>query len=67
MRAKGVFVVRTTRTGSGALVRNGETNDDKNDYVVVDDQNPAKARILTALALTKTTDTKELQRLLWKY
>ncbi|HZE92683.1 MAG TPA: asparaginase [Rhizobacter sp.] len=67
VRAKGVIIVRTTRTGSGAIVRNGETNDDKNDYVVVDDQSPAKARILTALALTKTTDTKELQRIFWKY
>lgn len=66
-RAKGVFIVRTTRTGSGLTVRNGETNDDKNDYVVVDDQNPAKARILMALALTKTTDTKELQKIFWKY
>lgn len=67
VRAKGVFVVRATRTGSGAIVRNGETNDDQNDYVVVDDQSPAKARILMALALTKTADTRELQRIFWKY
>jgi glutamin-(asparagin-)ase len=66
-RAKGVFIVRTTRTGSGLTVRNGETNDDKNDYVVVDDPNPAKARLLMALALTKTADTQELQKTLWKY
>lgn len=66
-RGKGAFIVRTTRSGSGALVRNGETNDDKNDYVVVDDQNPAKARILLALALTKTADTKELQKIFWRY
>ena len=67
VRAKGVFVVRTTRTGSGAVVRNGETNDDENDYIVVDDQNPAKARLLMTLALTKTSDTHELQRIFWKY
>lgn len=67
VRAKGVFVVRTTRTGSGVVVRNGETNDDQNDYVVVDDQNPAKARLLMALALTKTTDTRELQKIFLKY
>lgn len=66
-RAKGVFVVRTTRTGAGAIVRNGETNDDENDYVVADDQSPARARLLMALALTKTTDTKELQEIFWKY
>lgn len=67
VRARGVFVVRTTRTGSGAVVRNGETNDDENDYIVVDDQNPAKARLLMTLALTKTSDTRELQRIFWKY
>ncbi|NMM27994.1 MAG: asparaginase [Glaciimonas sp.] len=67
VRAKGVFIVRTTRTGSGSIVRNGETDDDKNDYMVIDDQNPAKARLLMALVLTKTSDTKELQKIFWKY
>ena len=67
VRVKGVFVVRATRTGSGVVVRNGEINDDQNDYIVTDDQNPAKARILMALALTKTTNTKELQEIFWKY
>ncbi|MEP7246224.1 MAG: L-asparaginase, partial [Gammaproteobacteria bacterium] len=67
VRAKGVFIVRATRTGSGAVVRNAEINDDENDYVVVDDQSPAKARILMALALTKTTDTREIQRMFLKY
>ncbi|GHC22043.1 glutaminase-asparaginase [Kushneria pakistanensis] len=66
-RARGVFIVRTTRTGSGAVVRNGEAEDDKYDYIVVDDQNPAKARLLMALALTKTTDTAKLQEIFWKY
>jgi len=66
-RAKGVFIVRTTRLAYGYTVRNGETNDDKNDYIVADDQNPAKSRILLALALMKTHDTKELQRIFWKY
>jgi len=67
VRAKGVLIVRATRTGSGAVVRNAEVDDDKNDYVVVDDQSPAKARILMSLALTKTTDTRELQRIFLKY
>jgi glutamin-(asparagin-)ase len=35
--------------------------------VVTDDQNPQKARILTALALTRTNDSKELQNIMWKY
>src|SRR5450830_585890 len=54
-------------TGSGVVIRNGEQNDDKFDWVVTDDQNAQKARILTALALTKTNDSKELQKILWKY
>ena len=67
LRSKGIIIVRATRTGSGPVVRNGETNDDELDYVVTGDQNAAKARILLSLALTKTTDTKELQNIFWKY
>lgn len=67
VREKGVFVVRGTRTGSGPVVRNGEANDDQSDFIVTDDQNPAKARILMALALTKFNGTKELQQIFWKY
>jgi glutamin-(asparagin-)ase len=66
-RAKGVHIVRASRTGSGVVIRNGEQPDDKYDWLVVDDQLPQKARILMALALTKTNDTKELQKILWKY
>jgi L-asparaginase/Glu-tRNA(Gln) amidotransferase subunit D len=67
VRAKRVLNVRATRTGSGAVVRNGETNDDANDYIVVDDQNPAKAHLLMAPALTKASNTGELQKKFWKY
>jgi len=31
------------------------------------DLNPQKARILAAVALTKTNDSKELQRIFWEY
>ena len=48
-------------------MRNGSINDDQFGLVVADDQNPAKARILLALALTKTTDLRELQRIFWQY
>ncbi|MGC1172540.1 asparaginase [Polaromonas sp.] len=67
IRGKGVFVVRATRTGSGVVIRNNSVKDDANDWLVVDDQNPQKARLLLALALTKTTDTKELQKIFLKY
>ena len=31
------------------------------------DLRPQKARILATVALTKTSDTKELQRIFWEY
>lgn len=48
------------------VVRNGEVEDDKYDFVVADNLNPQKARILLMLALTKTTDAKEIQRIFWE-
>jgi glutamin-(asparagin-)ase len=57
-----VFIVRASRTGSGVVIRNGEQPDDKYDWIVTDDQIAQKARILMALALTKTNDPKALQR-----
>ncbi|MEN7530423.1 asparaginase [Cupriavidus sp. 2SB] len=66
-QAKGVQVVRASRTGSGIVVRNAEQPDDKYNWIVTDDQLPQKARILMALALTKTNDPKALQQIFWKY
>ncbi|MBP0630290.1 MULTISPECIES: asparaginase [unclassified Cupriavidus] len=66
-RAKGVQIVRASRTGSGVVVRNAEQPDDKYDWIVTDDQLPQKARILMALALTQTSDPKALQQVFWKY
>ena len=67
LRASGVFIVRSTRSGSGAVVRDGPLSDDRYDWIAVDDQNPQKARLLMALALTQTDDTSELQRIFWTY
>jgi L-asparaginase len=66
-RAKGIVVVRASRVGAGAVARNGEANDDVLDFVVADNLNPQKARILLALALTRTTDTHEIQRMFYEY
>ncbi|KWR91719.1 asparaginase [Cupriavidus sp. IDO] len=66
-RAKGVQIVRASRTGSGVVIRNAEQPDDKYDWIVTDDQLPQKARILMALALTKSNDSKALQQIFWKY
>jgi L-asparaginase len=66
-RKKGVVVVRASRVGNGIVARNGEADDDKLDFVVADNLNPQKARILLMLALTKTSDTKEIQRMFYTY
>jgi L-asparaginase len=66
-RKKGVVIVRASRVGNGIVARNGEADDDKLDFVVADNLNPQKARILLMLALTKTSDTKEIQRMFYTY
>jgi L-asparaginase/glutamin-(asparagin-)ase len=66
-RAKGVVIVRSSRVGQGILARNGEANDDQLDFVVSDTLSPQKARILLMLALTKTSSTKEIQRMFATY
>ena len=65
--AKGVQVIRSSRVPAGFVLRNAEQPDDKYDWVVAHDLNPQKARILAAVALTKTSDSKELQRIFWQY
>ncbi|MES2889159.1 MAG: type II asparaginase [Pseudomonadota bacterium] len=66
-RAKGVLVIRSSRVIDGFVLRNAEQPDDQNDWVVAHDLNPQKAKILAAVALTRTRDTKELQRIFWQY
>ena len=66
-RKKGVIVVRSSRVGNGIVARNGEAKDDELDFVVSDTLNAQKARILLMLALTKTSDTKEIQRMFYSY
>jgi glutamin-(asparagin-)ase len=68
LRKQGVHIVRSSRvTGGGFVIRNAEQPDDKYDWVVAHDLNPQKARILAAVALTKTQDSKDLQRIFWEY
>jgi L-asparaginase len=66
-RRSGVIVVRSARVGNGIVARNAEVNDDQRDFVVSDTLNPQKARILLMLALTRTKDTKEIQRMFYEY
>lgn len=66
-RKKGMIVVRSSRTGTGITARNGEANDDELDFVAADNLSPQKARILLMLGLTKTQNTKDLQRMFMMY
>ena len=68
LRKDGVQIIRSSHVNNGGFVlRNAEQPDDKNDWVVAHDLNPQKARILAMVALTKTQDSKELQRMFWEY
>jgi glutamin-(asparagin-)ase len=68
LRAKGVHIVRSSRVvGGGFVIRNAEQPDDQYDWVAAHDLNPQKARLLTALALTKTNDAKTIQRFFLEY
>jgi L-asparaginase len=64
---KGVVVVRGTRVGSGIVRRNIELDDDALGFVSAMELNPQKARILLRLALTKTKDAREIQRMFGEY
>jgi L-asparaginase len=76
--AKGVYVVTSTRTGAGRIAaRDPVVAQDDSDRVAsrtgagfriaAEDLAPLKARILLMLALTKTTDTAEIQRMFMEY
>jgi L-asparaginase len=59
---KGIVVVRSTRVRSGFVTRNVEVDDDKNGFVVSEDLNPQKARILAQLLIASgVTDPVKLQ------
>jgi glutamin-(asparagin-)ase len=66
-RRSGVQVVRASRAGAGPLVRNAGAYDDEHGFLVVDDQDPQKARILLGLGLSVTQDTARLQDIFWNH
>jgi L-asparaginase len=63
---KGVFVVSTTRTGSGGVPGGGRGGGTSR-RINGDDLQPVKARILLMLALAKTQDPAEIQRMFREY
>ncbi|MDI1258502.1 type II asparaginase [Aquabacterium sp.] len=68
LRLQGIQVIRSARVmGGGFVLRNAEQPDDQYDWVVAHDLNPQKARILASLALTRTNDSREIQRMFMEY
>lgn len=78
--SKGVFIVTSTRTGSGRIAppqRGGggpppdqltPAQQRRRQFTIAgEDHTPIKARVLLMVALTKTTDRNELQRIFSEY
>jgi L-asparaginase len=73
----GVFVVTTTRTGSGRIAGGrggrgrggaaGPPPEEVRRRIAGEDLAPVKARVLLMLALTRTTDPAEIQRMFSEY
>jgi L-asparaginase len=64
---KGIVCVRSTRVATGQVGRSVEVDDDKLGLVASLGLNPQKSRVLLRLALTKTKDLKEIQRMFDQY
>jgi len=65
VRRAGVLVVVSSRAGSGRVLPRASLV--KRGFVVADNLNPQKARVLTMVALTRTDDPAEVQRMFDEY
>jgi L-asparaginase len=63
--AQGIVVVQSTRAGSGRVFRGTKLR--QAGFLVADNLNPQKARILLALALTVTKDPDTITRMFRTY
>ncbi len=67
-RDRGVAVVVTTRTGSGRISPDSNAVRGRADRRIAgEDLSPVKARVLLMLALTRTSDPAQLQRIFQEY
>jgi L-asparaginase len=66
-RKKGIVIVRSSRVGNGMVTRSTENRDDELGFVASDTLSPQKARILTMLALMRTNDVGQIQRMFYEY
>jgi len=63
----GTVIVRSSRVPTGTVSRNVEIDDDSLGFIVSDELNPAKARILLMLALLEDRSSASLQQLYYAY
>ena len=66
-RQKGILVVRSSRVPTGPTTLDAEVDDAKYQFVASQELNPQKSRVLLMLALTKTTDWKQIQQYFNEY
>jgi L-asparaginase len=64
-RAQGVLIVQSTRAGSGRVLPRAVFHE--HGFVPADNLNPQKARVLAMLALTRTDDPREVERMFTEY
>lgn len=64
---KGIVVCRSNRAGSGRTTLYNEVDDAALGFVVGDDLNPQKARILLMLSLMETSDRAKIQNNFFEY
>jgi L-asparaginase len=64
---QGIFIVRSSRVPTGTVGRNVELDDDACKFIVSDELNPAKARILLMLAISNQYDRDRIQQLFYTY
>ncbi len=67
MASRGIFIVRSSRVPTGTVDRNIEVDDDTNQFIVSDELNPAKARILLMLALLREPGFQQVQDLFYTH
>ncbi len=63
----GTIVVRSTRVGSGDVIRNIEMQDDALGLVAADQLNPQKSRVLLQLCLAQGMDRAAVQEAFYRY
>lgn len=66
LSTRGVLLVRASRMGCGLVLRNAAT-DDAHGWVAAADHGPTQARLLAALALTRSADPLHVQAVFDRY